>query len=221
MNEETELLQAVQREPVVKHVHRELRRAILQGRFPPQSRLVETSLAQLLNVSRTPVREAISKLESEGLVRRLRGGGVVVEDTSGKLSEVIILRQGLEGAAVRLACQRASDADIAALEQACEEARATVQSSSVQTRSALDRAFHMQLGVMSQSPRLAGLIEEFYEYSYSELAPGGSAADIDLLQTQHIAITRALKARDAVAAEQSVREHLDTVLRIVRGRLGD
>lgn len=221
MNDETELLQAVQREPVVKHVHRELRRAILQGRFPPDSRLVETTLAKTLNVSRTPVREAISKLEIEGLVRRLRGGGVVVEDTSARLSEVVILRQALEGAAVRLACTRASDAELAALLDACESASESVSTGSVRLRSELDREFHLRIAQMSHSVRLVSLIEEFYEYSYSELAPGSGAADLDLLQHQHIAVARALKARDENAAEAAIRAHLDTVLQIVRKRVGE
>jgi DNA-binding GntR family transcriptional regulator len=220
MNEELELLQAVQREPVVKHVHRELRRAILQGRFRPDSRLVETSIAQLLNVSRTPVREAISKLEIEGLVRRLPGGGVVVEDTSAKLSEIIILRQGLEGAAVRLACARATDAELEAIERSCEEARSLIRTSDVQTRSTLDQAFHIQVAKASHSVRLLNLIEEFYEYSYSELSPGGNAVEIDFLQSQHVAIAQALSARDAATAEQRIREHLETVLRVARGRIG-
>lgn len=219
MNGDIELLQAVQREPVVMHVHRELRRAILQGRFAVESRLVETSIAKLLNVSRTPVREAISKLELEGLVRRLPGGGVVVEDTSSKLSEVIVLRQSLEGAAARLICMRAPDQELAALLEDCELALKELPKMSLQQRASLDRKFHLQLGALSASTRLCNLIEEFYEYSDSELAPAGSVAEVAHLQHQHVAIAGALVARDAAGAEAAIRDHLDTVLKIVRARI--
>ncbi|CAH1649064.1 GntR family transcriptional regulator [Chelatococcus asaccharovorans] len=219
MNGEIELLQAVQREPVVKHVHRELRRAILQGRFAVQSRLVETAIAKLLNVSRTPVREAISKLELEGLVRRLPGGGVVVEDTSSKLSEVIVLRQSLEGAAARLICMRASDAELAAFRAECQSILKALPTMAVQQRANLDRKFHLHLGELSASTRLANLIEEFYEYSDSELAPAGNAAEVVQLQKQHVAIADALVARDAARAEAAIRDHLETVLTIVRARV--
>ncbi|CAH1687900.1 GntR family transcriptional regulator [Hyphomicrobiales bacterium] len=219
MNGEIELLQAVQREPVVKHVHRELRRAILQGRFAVEARLVETAIAKLLNVSRTPVREAISKLELEGLVRRLPGGGVVVEDTSSKLSEVIVLRQSLEGAAARLICMRASDAELAAFRTECEALLKALPTMAVQQRANLDRKFHLNLGELSASTRLANLIEEFYEYSDSELAPAGSAAEVVQLQKQHVAIAEALVARDSVRAEAAIRDHLETVLNMVRARV--
>ncbi|MBX3538039.1 MAG: GntR family transcriptional regulator [Chelatococcus sp.] len=219
MNDEIELLQAVQREPVVKHVHRELRRAILQGRFAVESRLVETAIAKLLNVSRTPVREAISKLELEGLVRRLPGGGVVVEDTSSKLSEVIVLRQSLEGAAARLICVRASDAELAAFRAECEAILKALPTMAVQQRANLDRKFHLSLGELSASTRLANLIEEFYEYSDSELAPAGNAAEVAQLQKQHVAIAAALAARDSVRAEAAIRDHLETVLHMVRARV--
>lgn len=212
-------LQAVEREPAVKQVHRELRSAILQGRIPVASRLIETSLAQSLNVSRTPVREAIFKLESEGLVRRLRGGGVVVADNSSKLSEVNVIRQSLEGAAVRLACERASDTDLAELAAASHDAEPIVMQAPASTRSDLDREFHLRIARLSQSARLMALIEEFYEYSLSELLPRGGPDSLRL-QRQHVQIAEALVARDAEAAEHAVREHLDSVLQLVRRRVG-
>lgn len=194
------------------HVHRELRRAILRGRFPPQSRLIETSLAEMLNVSRTPVREAISKLESEGLVRRLKTGGCIVEDARTKLVEVLTLRQCLEGAAARLACQRASDEELARIGDACRRARDMIGSASLKQRSSLDREFHHGLAQASHSPRLINLIEEFYEYSYSELMPTPESGEIEDLQRQHVAIAEALMRRDADAAETLIRQHLSTAL---------
>lgn len=134
-----EMLQIADREPVVNHIYRELRQAILQGRFPPASRLIETKLAELLNVSRTPVREAVLRLESEGLVKRVRGKGLRVQDTRAKISEVVVIRQALEGAAARLACANARDEEIAALVASSHQGMAAIsQGVSVKDRSQLD-----------------------------------------------------------------------------------
>lgn len=207
-----ELRKAESREPMATHVHRELRRAILRGRFPPQSRLIETELALQMNVSRTPVREAISKLESEGLVRRLKTGGCIVGENRTRFVEALVLRQCLEGAAARLACLRASDEELERIAHACERASELVPMSTVKTRSALDEDFHSSLARASHSPRLIALIEEFYEYSDSELLPPQDSAVVMKLQQQHVAIANALCARDCDAAERLVREHLAAAL---------
>ncbi|WP_321943830.1 GntR family transcriptional regulator [Paraburkholderia tropica] len=203
------------------HVHRELRRAILHGQFPAGSRLIETALAEMLNVSRTPVREAISKLELEGLVRRLKTGGIVVEDNSTKIAEVVVIRQCLEGAAARLACLRASDEELAGLAKDSHNAEEVVRTSSLQKRSAMDWEFHQRLAAAAHSPRLARLIEEFYEYSFSELMPPADGATLDVLQRQHVAITDALGRRDGEEAERLIREHLDTALKVSMADAGN
>lgn len=210
--ESLDLRRAEHREPVAVHVHRELRRAILRGRFPPNSRLIETELAKQLNVSRTPVREAISKLESEGLAKRLKTGGCIVEDNNTRFVEAHVLRQCLEGAAARLACLRASDDEIDTIVRASQRASELVGSSSVKTRSALDEEFHHGMARASHSPRLVALIHEFYEYSDSELLPPQESSVVLKLQQQHLAIAAALQARDGDVAERLVREHLSAAL---------
>ncbi len=206
------------REPVANHVHRELRRAILMGQFSPGSRLIEVTLAAMLNVSRTPIREAISKLETEGLVKRAGGRGVVVEDASGRLFEIITIRQGLEGAAVRLACQRASDEELAAILAFERDAVTPTNSVSVEDRAEHNRLFHAALARASGSARLVSLLEEFYEYSFGELMPHGTPAELNRLRRQHIAIAENLVRRNAEAAEQVVREHLETIVHIFEKR---
>lgn len=221
MGDQMEMLQIAEREPVVNHVYRELRQAILQGRFPPASRLIETKLAELLNVSRTPVREAVLRLESEGLVKRMHGKGLLVQDTRSKISEVVIIRQSLEGAAARLACVNASDDDIAHLVSLSHQGREAIdQGKSVKERAQLDKQFHMQLAHASHSQRLASLIEEFYAYSFSELVPSGHHDESELLQQQHIEIADAVMKRDAERAEAAVRQHLETTLQSIRARIG-
>ncbi|HEY8336984.1 MAG TPA: GntR family transcriptional regulator [Tardiphaga sp.] len=211
-------LTAVEKEPAVLHVHRELRRAILRGSIPAGTRMVETQLSNRLSVSRTPVREAISRLESEGLVLRQSNGGVVVAEVGKKLQELLIIRQALEGAAVRLACENASDEELSQILRNCREAaRASAIADS--SRSEHDRNFHLSIARASGSSRLMHLIEEFYEYSFLAVGIRPTPAESARLQVHHLEVASALIQRDAEDAERIIRKHFDEVLRIANDHL--
>ena len=209
---------AVEKEPVVLHVHRELRRAILKGNIPAGARMVETQLSERLAVSRTPVREALSRLESEGLVLRQINGGVVVAAVDKTLREILIIRQALESAAVRLACENAQDADLSKILRSCREASRQMSDDS-ETRSEHDRTFHLAIARASGSSRLLHLIEEFYEYSFAAVGIRPSPAESARLQTQHLEVASALIQRDAEDAERTIRRHFDDVLAIANAHL--
>src|ERR1043166_524029 len=93
-------------------VYGTLRRSILDGDLPPGHRLRSDALAHDLNVSRTPVREALRKLEAEGLVDAAPSGLVVRQLTEQDLTEIFYLREALEGMAARLAAENATRTDI-------------------------------------------------------------------------------------------------------------
>jgi len=212
-------LNAAEREPVVLHVHRELRRAILKGSIPPGTRMVETQLSSRLAVSRTPVREAISRLESEGLVLRQVNGGVVVAEIDRKLGEVLVIRQALEAAAARLACENATDEELSQILRSCREA-ARREGADAHSRSAHDRAFHLAIARASGSARLIHLIEEFYEYSFAAVGIRPTTEESARLQFHHLELASALIQRDADDAEHIIRKHFDEVLRIAKEHLG-
>ncbi|GLK86829.1 GntR family transcriptional regulator [Ancylobacter defluvii] len=211
-------LTVVEREPVVLHVHRELRRAILRGSIPAGTRMIETQLSNRLAVSRTPVREAISRLESEGLVLRQVNGGVIVAEVDKKLGEILVIRQALEGAAVRLACANASDPELSQILRGCREA-ARQGAPDGQTRSAQDRAFHLSIARASGSTRLLSLIEEFYEYSFSAVGIDPTPEESARLQADHLEVASALIQRDSEDAERIIRKHFDEVLRIANAHI--
>lgn len=208
----SEIIAVPEREPVVHHVHRELRLAILRGVIKAGERLVETQISAQLAVSRTPVREAISKLEAEGLVSRLTNGGVVVVEFIQKLDEVFIIRQALECAAVRLACLHASDTELAEILRGCREAMR--QEPGLEARSVHDRAFHLAIARASGSRRLESLIEEFYEYSFAAMGIEPREEERKSLQVHHLEIASALVQRDAIDAGNLIRAHFDAVQRI-------
>ena len=93
--------------PLRDVVFNTLRQAILRGELKPGERLMEIQLANKLGVSRTPIREAIRKLELEGLVLMIpRKGAEVAEITEKSLKDVLEIRRALEDLAVRLACEK-------------------------------------------------------------------------------------------------------------------
>ena len=99
--------------PLRDVVFNTLRQAILKGELEPGERLMEMQLAEQLGVSRTPIREAMRKLELEGLVLMIpRKGAVVAEITEKSLRDVLEVRKALEELAVRLACEKIQDEEI-------------------------------------------------------------------------------------------------------------
>src|SRR5262249_34684896 len=98
-----------------------IRRSILEGGLRPGQRIVEQQLAEALNVSRTPVREALVKLERENLVARIGRGMAVRTYSSDEGRDIYDLRAHLESYAARIACERITDAELIALEKVQEE----------------------------------------------------------------------------------------------------
>ena len=108
--------------PLRDVVFNTLRRAILKGELEPGERLMEIALANKLGVSRTPIREAIRKLELEGLVVMIpRKGAEVARITEKDLRDVLEVRTSLEKLAIELACDRITEEDINDLNLACKD----------------------------------------------------------------------------------------------------
>ncbi len=107
-------------------VYLELREDIRTGRLSPRDRLRETEIAERLGVSRTPVREALKRLESDGLVSFGQGRGLTVSElTHDQVLELYALREVLEGAAARFAAERASPLQVDTLKQILAQSRGT------------------------------------------------------------------------------------------------
>ena len=108
--------------PLRDVVFNTLRKAILTGQLKPGERLMEVHLADRLGVSRTPIREAIRKLELEGLVTMIpRRGAEVAQITEKSLRDVLEVRRALDVLSVELACERITGEELAQLKEACDE----------------------------------------------------------------------------------------------------
>ena len=108
--------------PRSERAHRYLRDAIRAGRLRPGDRLREVDLAATIGLSRTPVREALARLESEGLVVNDSMRGIVVTELDySMVAELYVMREVLEGTAARLAAQHASEVELSILEELCDQ----------------------------------------------------------------------------------------------------
>ena len=128
--------------PLRDVVFKTLRQAILRGELKPGERLMEIKLANKLGVSRTPIREAIRKLELEGLVLMIpRRGAEVAEITEKSLNDVLEVRKALEELAVQLACERMDEEGLEALKKAAKEFEESLGSEDVTRIAEADAAF--------------------------------------------------------------------------------
>jgi len=197
--------------PLRDVVFNTLRRAILTGRFKPGERLLEVHLADHLGVSRTPIREAMRKLELEGLVTMIpRRGAIVAEMTVKNMRDVLEVRRILDVLSVELACERIDDNDLIKLEEKHNAFNDAIKTGNTATMAAADVAFHDIIVEATGNLRLKQLInnlaEQMYRYRFIYLQD-----DIihDMLMKEHEAIYNAIKERNKGAAATAAKIHID------------
>lgn len=186
---------------VVTHALREL---VITGELAPGAELRQRDLALRFNVSATPIREALKRLESEGLVVHdvHRGARVIATDfDSGE--ENFLVRASLEGLTAALAAARATDADIAELE-ALNEALANTGGRGAES-GALNRQFHFRLFEIAGSPMLLSLLRLLW-HSFQQVDV--IMRPLAISTVQHRDIIDALRAHDQVRAEALTRAHI-------------
>lgn len=193
--------------------------AIDRGEYPAGARLVETELAERFGVSRTPVREALNRLESQGVAERdgKRGLAVVSLDAD-QLGELYDLREMLEGYAARLAARRASPAEIEILREMVAEDAARVDDPAALALS--NRRFHRQIHDASHNrylnQSLAAMRRSLALLSGTTLSvEGRGRISVD----EHAAIVSSIEARDETGAEEAARRHIRNAYK-ARLRLG-
>ena len=197
--------------PLRDVVFNTLRRAILKGELKPGERLMEIALADKLGVSRPPIREAIRKLELEGLVVMApRKGAKVASITERDLNDVLEVRKGMEVLAISLACKRITGEELEKLETIEQSFQKLIESGNLTELAEMDVKFHDTIYQATNNQRLVQLLnnlrEQMYRYRMEYLK------DIAVRRTlaeEHKAICRALRERDEQQAEQYVSIHID------------
>ena len=191
----------------------QLHRAIRDGTFLPGERLREVDVARRLSLSRTPVREALRKLESDGIVEhRPRIGAVIRKLSQPELVELYEMRFVLERTAAEMAAKHASAAEIDALEVL--NAQIAAVQNDAQAASALNQKFHQFIYLASRNRFLLdsarGLNNALMLLGPTTLA---DAARIKTVVQQHQDIIAALQSADPAAAGQAAERHLQASLR--------
>lgn len=188
-----------------------LRQAILKGELKPGERLMEIALADKLGVSRTPIREAIRKLELEGLVTMIpRKGAQVANITEKDLNDVLEVRIGMENMAIDKACCLMQVGDFEALSQAAEHFEQVLQEGDLTNLAQADVEFHEIIYKASNNDRLLQLLnnlrEVIYRYRIEYLKDEPTRA---LLAQEHLEILNAIRARDAQKAKAVMFTHIE------------
>jgi DNA-binding GntR family transcriptional regulator len=187
-----------------------LRAAIVDGRLQAGERYSVARLAERLEVSRTPVREALLVLERQGVVRFERNRGVrVLETTAHDLEEVFALRLLLEVPATRRACGLLEAAELAALDRELAAMERLAAEGDEGAFMAHDKRFHEIILRASGNRRLATIVSQLRDLvRFRGASTVGRSRDLQAILAEHVVIRDALEARDAPAAAGAMRAHL-------------
>ena len=197
-------------------VYEDLRRAVLSGEIPPGTRLYEVELAERMQVSRTPVRESLRRLESDGFAQRVHGGGLVVTPMGvDDLGDIGLFRIEVDGLAARLASARATKADWDHVRSIVERMR---DARSDEELAAIHQQVHRAIYAIGFSPRMTAFFDN-HLLPYIELTVNvgpGFKADPEGSYRQHLALLRAMSSGEVERAVKASREHAERGLRYAK-----
>ena len=203
---------AISRTVLADQVKERLLEAILAGRYPPNSRIVETRVARELGTSQAPVREALRGLEALGLIEISPFRGARVRHPSAsELIEAYVVRSELESLGARLAVPQLTEADLAELVEFGDTMQAAARGDDRHAVAIADASFHARLVQAAHNATLERVwraLEPFSRTYITLVVPGGNAqwtADL------HIPILDALRRRDAEMVVQALQQHFADV----------
>jgi DNA-binding GntR family transcriptional regulator len=199
-----------ERKSLGQMVYENLRQTIVRGSIAPGTRLVESQIAEVQGISRTPVREAIHKLERERFIERLPHGGFsVLELSCEEIVETFGIRSVLEGYAARLAAINHQPGQLKRLKQKIDEFQRMLDAKQLRGLPQVNTEFHDMLYALSNSPRLIRMIDalrdHIYRYRQIILKEAGQA---QISNADHRLILESIRTRNAEGVEQLVREHI-------------
>ena len=197
--------------PLRDVVFNTLRQAILTGEMKPGERLMEIHLANKLGVSRTPIREAIRKLELEGLVIMIpRRGAEVAQITWKNLKDVLEVRRAIDVLAIELACDRMSAEELDELYQACEAFKEATKTQDARVIAKADVALHDLIVKSTRNDRLMQLVntlsEQMYRYRFEYIK---DVSQHEKLVQEHNDMYQSILNKNKELAAEAVRKHID------------
>lgn len=208
--------------PLRDVVFNTLRNAILTGELSPGERLMEIKLADKLGVSRTPIREAIRKLELEGLVVNTpRKGAEVANISAEDLRDVLEVRRSLEVLAISLACEKMTDEALELLYENIDAFKHSIDAKATSDIASVDVTFHDIIYKSTGNNRLIQILnnisEQMYRYRFEYIK---NKESWNRLVEEHMNIYEAIKNRDKDLAVKSILLHIDNQERDIRKKMG-
>ncbi|MDD4801361.1 MAG: GntR family transcriptional regulator [Syntrophomonas sp.] len=188
-----------------------IRNAIMSGVLQPRERLMEIQLAEELGVSRTPIREALRKLELEGFIVMVPRKGAYVADLSFKdIADVFEIRAALEGLAAGLAAERITDEELENMERQLVEKKDAITRNDIDKLVEVDTNFHELLYKASRNERLISIIsnlrEQIQRFRFTSLSfPGRMKESL----YEHKQIVEAIQSRDIQKARHTAQKHIE------------
>jgi DNA-binding GntR family transcriptional regulator len=202
----------------IKHSHlslgnqayQELKRFILERQIPPGGKLNEGDLASALGISRTPVREAINRLEKEGLVEIFpQRGAFVVQFSEKDIFELFLIRENLEGLAAYLAAVNIDEPALAKLEACLQGFEEPFSERDTRRYAREDFKFHQTIVMLSDARRLITLVSALHDHiRIYRLTTVGVSGRVKASLAEHRHILEALRKKEPEEAERRMREHI-------------
>jgi DNA-binding GntR family transcriptional regulator len=198
---------------LTEQVYRNLRHGIITGAIRSGTRLVETTLASEMKVSRTPVREALQKLALEGFLYSIPRAGYIVEDTSeSDIKDLFTTRTAVEKIAVKWAIEKITPEELQRLEMNLQKTDEALNSGATESMMDLDAEFHQIIYRAARSKTLYKISQTLSDHTLRFRLACIHVPELAQRARQgHMKIFQAIQARDTAAAEEMVEDHLDTV----------
>jgi len=204
-------MKALKNPPNLKEaVYQRLKESIVRGEIPAGSKIVETLISRKLGVSRTPLREAVNRLEQDGLVKIIpRRGTFVHKQSVAEILESLEIREVLEGLAARLAARRTTPDIIQKMKNCFDDFSPRTVENSIQNYSLQNVRFHHLVIQASQNRRLITLIQNLYDQMdmvrlHTIILPGRAKKSL----AEHWTIIRLIEKKKGDQAEKFLRAHI-------------
>lgn len=210
--------------PIRDIAYEQLKHAIITGQIPAGSRIVETAYADRLHISRTPLREALQKLERDGLVEYVLHRGVMVRAfTISDVEEIFAIRNAMMMLLLPSVVENAKEEDIDKLYHIVEEIDRALEAGNMERTAELNRAFHKGLEQLSDKRRIMRVIESQEEYIMKFSAVSISSIERrQVVNQEHYQMVEMLRNKDLDGLLQLHRHHLEesktACLNAIKGR---
>lgn len=208
---------AISRSVLSDQIKDRLLQAILAGRYPPGSRVVETRVARELGTSQAPVREALRDLEAIGVIEiEAFRGARVRRPSADELLEALAVRCELESLGVRLAVPRLQENDITDLQGCLEEISLAANRNDAHGQAVADARFHAHIIGLAASRMLVRTWRYLEPFSRTYISLGVPGADLQHIAEMHYPVQEALSRRDPAAAVAAIQYHFAEAGRMLK-----